>query len=340
MTLLSWLTVGVLVVSISFRGNAEAQTSPSPRQEKALAAMAGPATLPLGALPGAGLSDDLSALEFDFEGTESDGVGTAALNLKRGSGQYRVRVSSPVRKATGEAVPLDLGDGLASGATFELTASNLRWTSPSDEDVQELINLCTAELSRPSCKIDELPAAARAEMRRLLHYDDTPMYLGASVLVSERAFDYLDASLAKQSDRRRDIIASARIGAFSETFGFGFFSVSYGEQSRPAAEPRELCQILEGTAAFACDTVILGSPVTSTTAVVSAELRHFFTPMFAIAPTVRHDWKSDVTSVSVPMYFLQNKQGGLTGGVRSTWRSDTESVSVVVFVGKAFTLTP
>ena len=177
-------------------------------------------------------------------------------------------------------------------------------------------------------------------MRRLLHSDDTPMYLGGSITVGQREFEFLDAAFAEQSEDHRNLSAAVRFGAFSETFGFGFLSWAYQEQYKPGGAAQDICLPLSGTTGLTCAERVLGAPTKQTSAILSAELRHFFSGSLGVAPSVKRDFKSDVTSISLPIYFLRNKDGGLAGGVRSNWRSDTSSLSFSVFVGTSLTLTP
>jgi len=319
---------------------AQGQATASEVQNRAFSAMAAPSNLALGALTGAALDDNVTAFELILEGTQDGGVGAAAIGWKRGSAQYRAKFSSPVNKSAKEATPFDITEGLPTGANFEFTASNLLWAHATDEELEELTQLCRRELSRPSCDIGDLSAGGRAEMRRLLKYDDTPMYLGASVFVGQREFEFLDSSFAEQSEDHRNLSASFRIGAFSRTFGFGFLSWAYQEQHKPGSAARNLCLPLAGTTGLQCAETVLGPPTKQTSSIVAAELRHFFSGSLGVAPSVKRDFKAKVTSISLPLYFLRGKEGGLTGGVRSNWRSDTSSLSVSVFVGTSLTLTP
>jgi hypothetical protein len=51
---------------------------------------------------------------------------------------------------------------------------------------------------------------------------------------------------------------------------------------------------------------------------------------------VEHDFESDVTAVTIPLYLFKEKDGGFTGGLQLGWRSDTDETVAGVFVSKAF----
>lgn len=332
--------VCLLVAAAGAASPTLAQPLPTERQSNAFASMAAPAILPLGALPSAQLTEGLANVELILEGTQDQGIGTAALGWKRGSGQYRVKFSSPINKSTKEATPFDITQGLPLGATFEFTASNLLWAQASDQDLEDFRQLCRIERNVDSCDIGDLSPAGRQEARRLLRFDDVPMYIGATIAVTNQQFDYLDTLLAPQSEDHRSVAGTFRIGRFSETFGFAFASWSYQEQFRPGGASQEICLPLENTKGTACSESVIGAPEKKAASILAVELRRFFSRSFAIAPSVMWDAKSEVTSISVPIYFLRNAEGGLTGGLRSNYRSDRKSVTLSLFVGTTLTVTP
>ena len=315
-----------------------AQTSAE--QRRAYDALAAPANLAPGALIGSSLEGSFSPVELVLEGTEDQGVGTAAIGFKRGSSLYRAKFSSPISKTTKEALPFDLFDGVPPSATFEFTVANLTRALPSDADIRAFSDLCMAELKVPGCQLGELPAAVRAEGRSLLRHDARPVYLGVSALVSNKTFDYLDASLAEQSAAHRNVALGLRFGAFNETFGFAFLTWSYQHQFKPGGNPEDICQPIGGTAATTCSESVRGAPTKQTSNVVGAELRHWFGAGAAMSPSIKRDLKTDVTYFALPIYFMKNKAGALTGGVRANWRSDTSKLTFLVFVGTAFSPTP
>ena len=164
------------------------------------------------------------------------------------------------------------------------------------------------------------------------------MFLGATASLSRKTFDYLDATLADQSEDHLSGSAVVRVGAFSRIFGFGFLSYAYEERWLAGGSPQNICRPIGVEDAFACGDAIRGAPTKKVGSVLGGELRRYFGAAIAVAPSLRYDFKNKVTAVAVPLYFLRNKDGSLTGGVRASWRSDTEAVKLLVFVGTAFSL--
>jgi hypothetical protein len=319
--------------------SAQAPASPSAVQEKAFDTLAAPANLALGTLAGSAAGGgNVAVTELLLEGTESEGVATAAVGWTRGSSQYRLKFSGPLNKSTKEAGLLTLDEGLAAGATAELSASNLVWSNANEEELAAFEELCLQSIQSRSCDIGELKPAFRPEGRRLLKMDDTPLYLNATASLTRRTFDYLDAALDGQSEDHTSASVVFRIGAFSRRFGFGFLSYAYEERWQPGGAPETICQPLDVGDALGCADAVRGAPSKRVGSVLGGELRRFFGAAIAVAPSVKHDFKSKVTAVAVPLYFLRNKEGSLTGGVRASWRSDTEALRLLVFVGTSFSL--
>jgi hypothetical protein len=150
--------------------------------------------------------------------------------------------------------------------------------------------------------------------------------------------DFLDTARVEQSVERTGGSLAVRIGAFSQTFGFGFLSFGYEQRYFAAGAPRNICHPIGGTDALECAEHVLGAPAQRIGAVIHGEVRRYLGSSLALSPSVSYNFKNEVTSIAVPMYFLRNTEGGLTGGIRGSWRSDTESVSLVVFIGTSFSL--
>lgn len=72
--------------------------------------------------------------------------------------------------------------------------------------------------------------------------------------------------------------------------------------------------------------------------VLGFELKQFFGANFAVAPKVYVDVTDQILGIEVPLYILQDKKGGLTGGVTPGWRSDTKAFTASAFVGPVLTL--
>ena len=130
-----------------------------------------------------------------------------------------------------------------------------------------------------------------------------------------------------------DLTFDAKVsGPINEASGEAqFAAVHTGEQ------PHRPLSSLSAGGATVCTEAVLGAPVRRHGNQVFAELRKFFGPV-AMSPRFTRDFTKDVTGVELPVYFLQNTDGGFTGGVRVGWRSDKRGMTVVGFVGQVLGL--
>jgi hypothetical protein len=96
----------------------------------------------------------------------------------------------------------------------------------------------------------------------------------------------------------------------------------------------QICQPLGSTSALRCGQKTVGPPgAVERTNQVSAELRKYFGPNFAMSPRIVYDKKKNAVAVNAPLYFVKSVDGGLDGGVTFGWRSDTRAFTVTAFVG-------
>ena len=71
---------------------------------------------------------------------------------------------------------------------------------------------------------------------------------------------------------------------------------------------------------------------------LSFEAKQFVGTKFAVAPKLNWSVDESVVGVEFPIYLLQAKDGGLTGGVTLGWRSDTKAFTASAFVGPVLKL--
>lgn len=86
-----------------------------------------------------------------------------------------------------------------------------------------------------------------------------------------------------------------------------------------------------------CKELPLGAPDAVTSPIGKIELKHIF-GKWAITPAVEYNFEKNVVGVQIPVYFLQNTNGRLTGGVRGSWRSDKNEAGLSVFISKPISL--
>lgn len=190
---------------------------------------------------------------------------------------------------------------------------------------------------------EHLPGEER-RYQALLRPADARQF-GFEVSVGRNRFEFLDpATLAEDSERHLQWSARGfytqylRGSPTAVTFSAGY------ERTYEAADEETFCPANPNNVPIRCITARGAAPELNESFLLSAGIRHQFTRAgrvlnLAIAPQVTYDVIDDVFGVDVPVYFLPNSDGGLTGGVRFGYRSDRENeFSVGVFIGAAFNI--
>jgi hypothetical protein len=118
------------------------------------------------------------------------------------------------------------------------------------------------------------------------------------------------------------------------------------DHSYEAAKTQALCSIGALDQKTACPQKIVGEPKPKTLKVTEGEVRRYLTSVSGLnvgaSWIMRRDWEERTTSLEVPLYFVKDKDGGLSGGVSIgyLWSKDPDGTGsrFTVFVGQAFTL--
>lgn len=312
----------------------------SPLANNALRDISSPAIIDFGAVPTTTLSAPRGggAEVFLLAGADET-TGVATFGWKDGQGHFRLLMKGPLNKGTKEAQPLDL-EGLGSGTSREFSAHRLNWRGPSEEEQAEYTDLCLTHAKAPTCDISDLPQSLRPRARRLQHLTDTPWLVGVSGSISRTTFDYQDPPLSSQSANETSWSGIARLGYYTEAFGFIIGRYSQKRAFHPGSGPTELCSPLSGTESLTCSDVVLRKPIANSARAVSLEFRRGYGNGLALAPVISREMKAGgITTVTVPVYFLRTEKGGLSGGVKAGWQSDSRDVTIAVSVGTVFDLT-
>jgi hypothetical protein len=318
---------------------------------------AAPANLSSGT-PAAGTSSRGFVGEFVLEGSTTDKTGIASGSWRDAHNTLQFKASAAL--SGGSATPFTL-DGLSSNSAIEVSYTRLEFPSIPPGDLltrlvpirdrakercksspdhplragksdSEAETLCTSEAG----DLKYLTGTELIAAREALGLNGRVWFWGGGFTGARDTFDYLDeGTLAEQSVEKRSTSWNARGGVFTSYFGFVIGSYSFVKQHRAAGPARNICQPLEGTDATVCADDVIGAPVETTRSVLKGEFRKFFSGGVAFAPSIQRDLKNDVTLVTLPVYFIKDKDGAATGGLRLTWRSDTEATTVSVFVGAA-----
>jgi hypothetical protein len=269
--------------------------------------------------------------------------------------RFSLAVSTPLEGGD-DAMPASL-DALANGTRVTLSVGyfDLRIGRPSEAAAER-----RAE-ARRRCR--EAPAEAatvntpqdncRRASYALQHYDpgglafdrrDMPgaTDYGLDATVGINDFEWIEAAtMLPQQERRTDWSVAANVTHWlprSQTALTG--SVSY-QRAYEAAEEQQVCPP-NSTDPADCVTTRTAAPTVNENLLVSAGLRHRFSTGLtlldlALAPIVTYDVIDHVWGVDVPVYFMPDADGNLTGGIRFGYRSDrANEFTIGAFVGTAF----
>ncbi len=189
-----------------------------------------------------------------------------------------------------------------------------------------------------------LPTEERDYLRGI--FASAPYDLGVEATVGRTKFKYVDPlTLTELSDRKiewsikafynRYLLASKTALTFSAGYERGF----------KGADEEIFCPPNPTNVVVKCTEAAGAPPKKGESLLFSAGVRHQFSiggklRDLATAPLVTYDAVDDLFKVDVPVYFLPDKDGGLTGGLRFGYRSDTDKLSFSVFIGAAFSILP
>lgn len=184
------------------------------------------------------------------------------------------------------------------------------------------------------CAISEMGSEPDLQREHALAVDwRLPLIVGASYEMGRSSYEFVDAKtgVAQPAAIRTPIAASGMIGTI---FGNGTaLAVSVERQrSYRAGKSAQLCEDF-GAGFKKCSDAVLGGPSTRDATIATIGLQRNGEHV-GIQPKVSYRWSKSgaTTSVDVPIYILQNKNGGLNGGVNLGWRTK-DGVRAVLFVG-------
>jgi hypothetical protein len=171
-----------------------------------------------------------------------------------------------------------------------------------------------------------------------------PHEMGFEASVGRNGFEFIDpATLANLTDTRVQWSARAYYSQyFLQTRTAFTLSASY-ERAYKAAKEATFCPPNPNNVVVRCTTAAGGPPVLNESLLLSAGLRHQFQSGalngFAISPLLTYDVLDDAVGVDLPIYFIPNSDGGLSGGVRFGYRSDRDDeFTAGIFIGAAFNI--
>ncbi len=189
---------------------------------------------------------------------------------------------------------------------------------------------------------EHLPREERRYIAEFLPAD--ARQFGFEVAVSRSRFEFVDAqTLAEGSERHVEWSASAFYNQYLRRSKTAFTVSATYQRAYEAADEEIFCPAATALP-VRCVQARGAPPERDNNLLLSAGLRHQFMSdgrllNVAVAPLVTYDALDDVWGVDLPIYFVPNSDGGLTGGVRFGYRSDRENeFSVGIFIGAAFNI--
>jgi hypothetical protein len=287
------------------------------------------------------------APRLTLEGSTKDKVATGQIGFELGDVALTLGASAPFG-GTGESTLADL-DGLRNKAHADV---KFLWQHWSIHDVaQELGPICQTyadalrkDVSKLACtflsmKKDQSPDGRKALRRALEQIDPgTLFFLGSSGRLAPETFNYVTKSdFSPARERHTSWSASAHAGVMLQS-GVSMMATYTREEAYDAAGQEQICRPAALAGSLQCDDEIVGGPgAARKTNQASFELRQIF-GAFGVSPKVIYDAKKRAAGVQLPLYFLQDPDGGLRGGLILGWRSDTKTFTASLAVGQVLDL--
>lgn len=254
--------------------------------------------------------------------------------------------SGPVRK--GNTTTFAGLDGLRNKSSVEFGVSYMDWAVPPPDAI--LGPACELIAARKGKKLSEIDCTdlktIRSQLSEIGESIGTAIDPGNVLIFSasyKRAndkFEFLDpATLAPQSPEQRTS-RTITLGIGRLTRGNLLLAANYKHEKAYSAGglPAEICKPLTA-GALQCESAILGGPLEATTEFIQLEARRFVLSNLAVNPRfTRARGSNGAWSADLPIYFISNGDGGLTGGVNIGWKKGQSGPSITVFVGEVLKL--
>jgi hypothetical protein len=164
--------------------------------------------------------------------------------------------------------------------------------------------------------------------------------------VGTETFKFLDAETFAESKPRKWSPSGSIIVGFLTPQNLYVSGAIRFEKSYKASDTQATCTITALSVQAACPIAVVGAPTVGTPKVTEAEVRRYL-PLpdshnLGVSAILRRDWDTKDTSVELPIFFVKDKDGGLSGGVSVGYlwspKPDNQGPRFTVFVGQAFGL--
>lgn len=149
-------------------------------------------------------------------------------------------------------------------------------------------------------------------------------------------YRYLTPQLQKSSDSHQGYGASFETAFVSPSREWLFALGAKYQRGHESNDEVVLCPPGNGVDPVQCISGSLGAPSEATRKLLWGEVRGSFGD-FGYSLKATHDLESDETGVNLPIYFVRNNDGDLTGGLRLGW-TDEQHFGAGIFISKPFKL--
>jgi hypothetical protein len=285
---------------------------------------------------------------------------TAAISTSKLS-ELVVKASAPLSEDESRSPTLQL-DGLANKGKVGLEWRYGQQRLPSEQDAAELTQKLMAACERTNPEVQGGPetgfaitgcplpallqdAGLNQEMERLFPRR-AAWFVSIKGDVGAETFKFANpTTFADEKSREYSTSASLVLGWLTASNIYFAVSGRY-DHAFEAAKNKAVCTIAGVDQTIACPLKIVGPPTSTTSPIVELEARRYLPQLaglnFGLSGILRHDFEEANTSFEVPLYFIKDKDGGLSGGVSAgyVWSADqdTKGPRFMVFVGQTFGL--
>lgn len=295
-----------------------------------------------------------------FELTSQQGDSNVTLKLSSSisgieNSSMSLTVEAPIAKK-GKTTTLGSLDGLKDATTVELKLTRVvvhgivtdhaaqkafcrtvlteRYLAKDKKNKAEDVE-CKADFAKPHLGTDDF-----RRFKKLGFSEDAYMLsMGLAGKGGYQDFEYFDGSdLSKQTVRKSPWSAGAFVSYASIWSDFLLLASFKAQDAYKDADSKTLCPGTASTGPIECISGPIGLPNLERKHLLTLEGRKYVSKGLAFALALTRDFKNKVSGVQLPVYFIGDGEGGLTGGVRLDWSSDNHKTTVGVFVGQAFKL--
>ncbi len=295
---------------------------------------------------------------ISLEGTTADKVVNAQVGVQYRGFTLTAGAKANVGDDTSQPVALADLDGLRNKTTGEFGLLWSKWRAGYSGDVNVVLDPICARYAKATgrtegpnndqfrCRIGwfrkDRSAAGQAAYNDLID-KLTPgniFFAGFNGSVAPESFKYVSAdTLADQPQERHTSRSfSAVAGVAFKTNTVTTFSYAH-DVAYQAGDKADVCTPAASGGSLKCVQAVIGPPGDpERTDRLSFEFKQFFGTNFAFAAKFNWDVDNSIVGIELPIYFLQAKDGGLTGGITLGWRSDTKAFTASAFVGPVLKL--